>query len=91
MAYKTVQCANVDIWSKDERRSSWRNGRGIRESREGGGNMSEEICGEMCEKIGEKICEIGKTVRRWVRRWVRREVKTRGNWSFIEYIALGKA
>jgi hypothetical protein len=94
-------CADVDIWSGDEkRRSSWRNGRGIGERREGGGDMGEEweemceeMCEKVCEKMGEKICEkIGKKigVRRWVRRWVRREVKTRGNRSFIEYIALGK-
>jgi hypothetical protein len=65
---------DIDIWNRNEkRRSSWRNGRGIGERREGRGNMSEEICEEICEeiykkvceKMGEKICEkIGKTVRR---------------------------
>jgi hypothetical protein len=49
----------------EKRRPSWRNGRGIGERREEGGNMSEEMCEEMCEKVCEKI---GKTVRRWVRR-----------------------
>jgi hypothetical protein len=48
----------VDIWSGDEkRRSSWRNGRGIGERREGGGNMSEEMCEEMCQKVCEKMGE----------------------------------
>ena len=48
---------DVDIWSRDEKRFSWRNGRGIGERREEGGNISEE----MCEEMGEKICEkIGK-------------------------------
>jgi hypothetical protein len=56
----------VDIWSEDEkRRSSWRNGRGIGERREGGGNMGEEMCEKVCEKVCEKI---GKAVGRWVRR-----------------------
>jgi hypothetical protein len=57
--------------------------RGFGERREGGGNISEEIYKEISKTIR-------RWVRRWVRKWVRKEVKTRGNRSFIEYVALGK-
>ena len=44
-----------------KRRSSWKNGKGIGDRREGGENISEEMCEEMCkkmcEKIGKKVCE----------------------------------
>lgn len=60
-------CGDVDIWSGDEeRRFPWRNGRGIRERREGGGNMGKEMCEKVCEKVCEKMCE--KMGERYVRR-----------------------
>ena len=57
---RSCACADVDMWSRNEkRRPSWRNGRGERRKEGGnrGGEMCEKIGENMGKKIEEKICE----------------------------------